>query len=63
MSPHPQRILICVAFALLGLGIGGLNLFGVRPPNPWGLFVSLVLVLLGTGYILSDGHISEAIGT
>lgn len=58
-----RRILIGAAFVLLGVGIGGLTLFRARPPNPWGLFLGLVLVLLGIAYVSSDETISEAIET
>jgi len=61
MNTEPRRILLGALFALLGIALGGFSwVYDVITPH--GMFLSLLLVLLGIAYIWSDGSLSEELG-
>lgn len=61
MNTDPRRVLLGAVVALLGVALGGVS-WSYNEITPWGIFLSLLLVLLGIAYIWSDGTLSEELG-
>jgi ribose/xylose/arabinose/galactoside ABC-type transport system permease subunit len=61
VNTEPRRVLLGVLFAVLGTALNGFS-WMYDAVTPFGLALSLLLVLLGIAYIWSDGTISEELG-